>query len=233
MISLAYNIGGGIKLLENVSPELITPGDIEKSQALFDVTNQVTFKIKDEDIGERKLYPNPPNNSSLVKQTLVVQEALKLLNPILRQLNLDPLQDITQAFMLFEHLEDDKASILDQNLDRILKQVGFYDLGKEMEEQHTERNFKNKEWAKNEIKIGEITHGNKDEYLFELDFFIQTIKVTIERQIKTRKTYFDNYLATGRQTFLSLTHMTDHFIKFCNCDLQDSLEAKDEIERMN
>lgn len=231
LVSLAYNIGAGIKLLENIPPELVTPGDIEKSHLLIDVTNEVTYKIDDEAIGGRKLYPNPLENSSLVKQTLIAQEALELLNPVLKELNINPVQDVMQALDLFAHLESDKASILDETLNRILKQVGFYDLGQEME-RDTRRIIRNREWVKSKVRTSQITVDNKDDHLFEIDFLIQTRIKTIERQVENRTAYLNNYLSTGRLTFLSLANMTDHFINFCKKELIDSMAAKNEIERV-
>jgi hypothetical protein len=229
LVALSYNIGAQVTLSDSLSPEMITPSDIEKSDILIDVTDEVTFALDDKDVIGSKLYPDSPENSTVTEQTLIAQEALQQLKLIFKELEISLPSDLNYVFPLLGELEEEKACILDKKLDSILKDVGFYDLGAKLEKQHNDGGNKLAITIR-QINENKITIDNREDYLFELDFYINTIRATIQRQTENLYVCYENFFISQKQTFLSLIKMYKHFINFCYRGISDGLDSKKLIE---
>ncbi|OFX47726.1 MAG: hypothetical protein A2X13_11305 [Bacteroidetes bacterium GWC2_33_15] len=229
LVSLAYNIGGKITLSDSLPPELITPSDIESSIILEDVTALVTLEIGDDKIGNSKIYPNVPDNSVPSEQTIVAQTALSKLEPVFKEINYPIPPDLNYVFPLLGELEEEKAMLLDDRLDNILSLTGFYNLGEKFEQLYLQGNDILTITSR-QIENGEINKSNKDAYLFEIDFQINTNRGTIKRQTENLYTCIENYAYSQKKTFLSLIDMYKKVISFCYSCVRDGLEAKKMID---
>lgn len=225
LVSLSYNIGGKINLVGNKKPENVTPADLEKSNLLLDVTEKVTFQIAETSNLKAKSYPLSPENSILTKQTIISQQALVALEETFKKISIPLPPDIWLVIQLLNNIEREKAIILDDNLDKILNELGFYSLLLIYIEDYDKHIDDKIETIKEKIVVGTISGANYRSYLDMLDYGIMVSKNTLNKQRQNLFTSRINYINTKFKTYKSLHGMYLNFFKFLTKTFSEKLNA--------